>query len=487
MHKTTSLPFKLVLCGLLLAAAFMAQSWASKAVFIAFVSLVLLSLLIDWLAERLPKVVTKIRKNYESISLGIETIVVPNKDIKGKDVERLFMHEHADLKTGGIVRTMIRWWHEPSGECHQKLIEKNEIYAQVAPVTARLLTSMSPAAMRELAVKYVDEVVRREKKRITGLSVVRIRSFVYPIAVSFLYEFIFRETCPKEAMSLISISASDVAKSTRAYSRRDMKARDKLFRYLRNLIEKKDGCPHIFGEDSGLSLDQKAKYLQSVWFHTGIVQITRMTGNALTALAKNKRCLVKLRAEEGEERPYLNYVIMEILRLYPGVGRTNRVTSKDIDLTDKLRIPAGTNVVFDLETHQLHGFDDAPKFIPERWEGARRKDSNYMPFGVGKRRCPGEPISLVVAREIILGVTTAFDIDAPITREIGRPDRPELPNDMCCLSPRGSSDASGGMKLYILRRLLGWRLTLELVKNSLTQIYVMPRNVRDAIRDEKFR
>jgi cytochrome P450 len=91
------------------------------------------------------------------------------------------------------------------------------------------------------------------------------------------------------------------------------------------------------------------------------------------------------------------------LRLYPPVPLNARTALKDTTIPmgggeDKLSpilIPKGTVVGYSVwamhRRTDLWG-PDAAKFVPERWEGAKMRGWQYLPFNGGPRICLGREL-----------------------------------------------------------------------------------------------
>lgn len=104
--------------------------------------------------------------------------------------------------------------------------------------------------------------------------------------------------------------------------------------------------------------------------------------------------------ENIEERdisklPYLNQVIKETLRLHPvGPLLLPRLCRETIDL-EGYTIPAGTRVLINAWAimREPSCWVDAESFQPERFEGSnfdfKGSKFKYIPFGSGRRICPG--------------------------------------------------------------------------------------------------
>lgn len=101
--------------------------------------------------------------------------------------------------------------------------------------------------------------------------------------------------------------------------------------------------------------------------------------------------------------PYLRCIIMETLRMYPITPNlTPHQASSDCIVADgQFVIPCGTMVLVDIYSMQRDPavWDDPNKFKPERFsvgqeigEGGGGKQM-MMPFGMGRRKCPGEGLA----------------------------------------------------------------------------------------------
>ncbi|KAF0887709.1 hypothetical protein E2562_002402 [Oryza meyeriana var. granulata] len=95
--------------------------------------------------------------------------------------------------------------------------------------------------------------------------------------------------------------------------------------------------------------------------------------------------------------PYLRCIITETLRLYPLAPHlVPHEASCDCVVAGRT-VPRGTMVLVDVYSMQRDPrlWDDPEKFIPERFKGFKADESRWMmPFGMGRRKCPGEGLAL---------------------------------------------------------------------------------------------
>lgn len=95
--------------------------------------------------------------------------------------------------------------------------------------------------------------------------------------------------------------------------------------------------------------------------------------------------------------PYLRCIITETLRLYPLAPHlVPHEASRDCMVAGHV-IARGTMVLVDVYSTQRDPrvWEDPDKFIPERFKGFKVDGSGWMmPFGMGRRKCPGEGLAL---------------------------------------------------------------------------------------------
>ncbi|XP_022034064.1 cytochrome P450 81Q32-like [Helianthus annuus] len=107
-----------------------------------------------------------------------------------------------------------------------------------------------------------------------------------------------------------------------------------------------------------------------------------------------------IKESDISDLPYLRCILNETLRLYPAAPLlTPRSSSKDC-VVGGYHIPSGTMLLVNQWAihHDPNLWTDPERFIPERFEGLEgwRDGFKLMPFGSGRRNCPGEGLALRV-------------------------------------------------------------------------------------------
>ncbi|CAA0806406.1 Flavonoid 3-monooxygenase [Striga hermonthica] len=115
---------------------------------------------------------------------------------------------------------------------------------------------------------------------------------------------------------------------------------------------------------------------------------------------------------------YLNSVVKETLRLHPVVPLLIHEPTEDCMLND-YHVPKGSRTIVNLWSigRDNNVWHDPERFIPERFIEKRvdlkGKDFELIPFGSGRRGCPGLQLGLTVVRLVVAQLVHCFDWELP--------------------------------------------------------------------------
>lgn len=125
--------------------------------------------------------------------------------------------------------------------------------------------------------------------------------------------------------------------------------------------------------------------------------------------------------EEAAQLPYLQAVLMEVLRLH--IPTTLGIPHSNIEdaTLGGYHIPAGSTVMANfwaLHRDPITWGDDALDFNPERFLGSDlsvtgTNNYQYLPFGAGRRICPGRTMAMRVLSAALGSFVHAFEWSAP--------------------------------------------------------------------------
>lgn len=113
--------------------------------------------------------------------------------------------------------------------------------------------------------------------------------------------------------------------------------------------------------------------------------------------------------------PYLSCIIKETLRLHPPVPLLLPRKVKNQVKLDKYIIPEGTQVLVNAYAigRDPTIWEDSQEFKPERFLGSnidvRGQDFELIPFGAGRRICPGLPLAMRMIPMMLGSLLNSFD------------------------------------------------------------------------------
>lgn len=117
--------------------------------------------------------------------------------------------------------------------------------------------------------------------------------------------------------------------------------------------------------------------------------------------------------------PYLQAVVKEILRLRMVVPLVPRKAEADVEVNG-YRIPKGTNVILNAWAinRSADAWPEPDKFMPERFIGGEARsylgqDFDMIPFGLGRRICPGMPLAQKLIPLILGTLIHRFEWELP--------------------------------------------------------------------------
>jgi len=121
-----------------------------------------------------------------------------------------------------------------------------------------------------------------------------------------------------------------------------------------------------------------------------------------------------------EELKYLKLVIKETLRLHPAAPLLIPRECREETQIDGYNIPIKTKVIVNawaIGRDSRYWHDDPESFIPERFENSsidfRGNNFEFIPFGAGRRMCPGMLSGLATVRHSLAKLLYHFDWKLP--------------------------------------------------------------------------
>jgi len=318
---------------------------------------------------------------------------------------------------GANLSDLFWYWLSPGPEMHQEHLEPGDRYDRVADTTRQIL-GISNSLATEMARHCISKILG--KKPVKRSKLVRLRDLMMPIWADYYYELVFQEPCPDSVRKLIVDNANDVVSALKMTRLRHMRKRHRLTQFLVGKLERCE-IPHQLPDI--LSIEEKAFYLQGVFFNTAIVQMSESLTHLLLFLSQHQRVQDRL-FQNPEDVSYLNRVIAESLRTAPLFGIAHRITSDNITLGNQTQIPEGTVLCFNYPEFHHAGFENPKEFNPDRWNQLSEQKVNYMPFGSsGNRPCPAQGLALIGMRVVAQELVRRFSLFSSVEHSRSIPHR----------------------------------------------------------------
>uniref|UniRef100_A0ACD5X8V7 Uncharacterized protein n=1 Tax=Avena sativa TaxID=4498 RepID=A0ACD5X8V7_AVESA len=120
-----------------------------------------------------------------------------------------------------------------------------------------------------------------------------------------------------------------------------------------------------------------------------------------------------LRADDLPRLAYLHCIISETLRLYPPIPAMLPHESSADCTVGGYHVPRGTMLL--VNAYAIHrdpaAWERPLDFRPERFEDGKADGLFMMPFGMGRRKCPGEALAMRVLGLVLGTLVQCFDWD----------------------------------------------------------------------------
>ncbi|NP_001142304.1 putative cytochrome P450 superfamily protein [Zea mays] len=131
----------------------------------------------------------------------------------------------------------------------------------------------------------------------------------------------------------------------------------------------------------------------------------------IDAVVGNSRRLIT--ADDVPRLGYLHCVINETLRMYPAAPLLLPHESAADCKVGGYDVPRGTLLI--VNAYAIHRdpavWEDPGSFLPERFEDGKAEGRLLMPFGMGRRKCPGETLALRTVGLVLATLLQCFDWD----------------------------------------------------------------------------
>jgi len=166
----------------------------------------------------------------------------------------------------------------------------------------------------------------------------------------------------------------------------------------------------------------------------------------LSELMKHPRVMKKIQKELVEESDldgleYMEMVVKESLRLHPVAPLLLPHEAMEDCMINGFHIPKKSRVIINAWAigRDPSVWSDAENFFPERFVGSdidvRGRDFQLIPFGSGRRVCPGMQLGLTVVRLVVAQLVHCFDWELPNNMQ---PTELDMTEEFGIVTPRAN-------------------------------------------------
>ena len=165
------------------------------------------------------------------------------------------------------------------------------------------------------------------------------------------------------------------------------------------------------------SMDTSATMIE--WALSELIKHPPMMKKVINELEKVVGMERMVEESDLESLEYLNMVVKETLRLHPVAPLLIPHESMEDCTVDGFHIPQKSRVIVNVWAigRDPNAWTDADNFLPERFMESdidfRGQHFQFIPFGSGRRGCPGMQLGLTVVRLVLAQLVHCFDWELP--------------------------------------------------------------------------
>ncbi|GMN58600.1 hypothetical protein TIFTF001_027693 [Ficus carica] len=156
------------------------------------------------------------------------------------------------------------------------------------------------------------------------------------------------------------------------------------------------------------------------WLTAELMKNPRVMKKAQEELRRTVRNKAKIDTNDVSQMNYLKCIVKENMRLHPAAPLlVARETRESVENLGGYHIPAKTRVFINAWAIQRSpsSWDKPEEFIPERFENSsvdfKGQDPQLVPFGFGRRGCPGLTFAIAGIEYVIANLLSWFDWKLP--------------------------------------------------------------------------
>ncbi|XP_078165461.1 (+)-piperitol/(+)-sesamin synthase CYP81Q1-like [Carex rostrata] len=147
------------------------------------------------------------------------------------------------------------------------------------------------------------------------------------------------------------------------------------------------------------------------WTMANLLNNPQLLKKAAAEIDKNAGNERLIKESDLDKVPYLGCILREVLQLYPAGPLILPHESREDVTIGGYNIPQGTMLL--VNVYHIHRdpdiWEEPEKFKLERFDNGKAEGKFMIPFGMGRRRCPGEGLAMRQVGMIIGALIQCFD------------------------------------------------------------------------------
>ncbi|XP_022774918.1 cytochrome P450 CYP736A12-like [Durio zibethinus] len=179
----------------------------------------------------------------------------------------------------------------------------------------------------------------------------------------------------------------------------------------------RDNIKAIISDILAASMDTSATAIE--WTLSELIRHPRVTKEVQKELENVVGMERMVEESDLEKLKYLDMVVKESFRLHPVVPLLLPHASMEDCIVNGYHIPKNSRIFINAWAigRDQKVWTDAEKFYPERFVGSdidlRGRNFQLIPFGSGRRGCPGMQLGLTIVRLVVAQLVHCFDWELP--------------------------------------------------------------------------
>ncbi|XP_078176461.1 (+)-piperitol/(+)-sesamin synthase CYP81Q2-like [Carex rostrata] len=311
------------------------------------------------------------------------------------------LHTSSDVRVGEVldmVRRLFRSWNASAGSMGLSYFEKVDLKVKLFELSVNVFMTM--IAGKRFYGDNIEDLEETKKFREAVEEFISFRGASNAEDFLPILKFLGMAKAAKKLNHVAELNKEMTQKLIDEHRKPGAQKKGTM---IANMLEMQKENPEKYN-------DTTIQIIAVTIFQAGADTSSNTVEWAITLLLNNpdvlKKASVEIDAHVGTKRlvqesdlpnlPYLHCILNEVLRLYPAGPLLVPHESRESVSIGGYEIPRGTMLL--VNAYHIHRdpslWDEPTKFMPERFESDNADAKKMIPFGMGRRRCPGEGLAI---------------------------------------------------------------------------------------------